>query len=260
MAIEFTAHNIRLDDGTLTKPDFPITMDRHPWFISARRILDTVYPGDKKNVRIADLGCLEGGYSVEFARMGFQVLGIEVRDVNIEACNYVKSKTSLPNLEFVKDDAWNIAKYGSFDVVFCCGLLYHLDQPKQFLKLLSSVTTKLLIVQTHFSTVSDELKDDKFLLSGLSENEGLVGRWYTEYETDQAFYLRDASKWSSWDNRRSFWIQREYLIQAIQEIGFDLVIEQFDSLGPNIAESIIRGPYFEDRRGSFIGIKTYNKI
>ena len=38
MPVEFTAHNIRLDDGTFTKPD---AMEAYPWFISARRILET---------------------------------------------------------------------------------------------------------------------------------------------------------------------------------------------------------------------------
>ena len=36
------------------------------------------------------------------------------------------------------------------------------------------------------------------------------------------------------DNRRSFWIQREYLLQTIQEVGFDHVLEQYDALGENI--------------------------
>ncbi len=104
-SLEFTTHNIRLDDGTFTKPELTQSMANHPWFISARGMLDTVFPGDKSQLRLADVGCLEGGYAVEFARMGFQVLGIEVRQSNIAACNYVKSKTDLPNLEFVQDDA-----------------------------------------------------------------------------------------------------------------------------------------------------------
>lgn len=276
MTIKFTAHNIRLDDGTLTKPDQGYSMEAYPWFVSARRILETVFPGDKKHLRLADLGCLEGGYAVEFARMGFQVLGVEVRDTNFAACNYVKSKTSLPSLTFVKDNAWNIAKYGMFDVVFCCGLLYHLDRPKQFLETLSSVTTKLVILQTHFSTdaintrlllpsrVWKELPEltrdriDKYNLSRICENEGLAGRWYTEFGDDESFSKRETSRWASWDNRRSFWIQREYLLQAIQDVGFDLVMEQFDCLGPNIIESMLRGCYRIDRRGTFIGIKTQN--
>ena len=107
--------------------------------ISAKRIIETVFPGDKQNLRLADISCLEGGYAVEFARMGLDVLGVEVRDSNIAACNYVKSETDLPNLKFVKDNALNIANHGSFDVVFCCGLLYHLDNPKEFLEILSSL-------------------------------------------------------------------------------------------------------------------------
>lgn len=258
MNIEFTAHNIRLDDGALTKPDMGFSMEEYPWFISARRILDTVFPGDKSHLRIADLGCLEGGYAVEFARMGFQVLGIDVRDSNIAACNYVKSKTNLPNLAFAKDNVLNIANHGVFDAVFCCGLLYHLDKPKQFLEALASVTTKLVIIQTHFST---EKQNDKFNLSQISENEGILGRWYTEFANDDSFKQREASKWASWDNHRSFWIQREYLLQTIQEVGFDVVMEQFDALGSNtggskIAENMLRGYYRTDSRGTFIGVKT----
>ena len=300
--IEFTSHNIRLDNGSFTKPDTRYSMDADESFVSARRLLDTVFPGDKNHYRLADLGCLEGGFAVEFARMGFQVLGIEVREANIAACNYVKANTNLPNLEFIKDDARNIAKYGLFDVVFCSGLLYHLDKPKEFLNTLSAVTTKLLILQTHFST--DTKKTDtknkehrwfgiarkplarvkrhilafgiarkllarvkrhnpepaaryrEFDLSELTENEALRGRWYTEFANDEAFSKRDSAKWASWDNRRSFWIQREYLLQAIYDVGFDVVLEQFDGLGPNIAESTLSGFYKAESYGAFIGIKT----
>jgi SAM-dependent methyltransferase len=253
MTLEFTAHNIRLDDGTFTKPD-STSMVEHPWFISARRVLETVFPGDKSQLRLADLGCLEGGYAVEFARMGFRVLGIEVRELNIAACNYVKSKTDLPNLEFAWDNALNIARYGVFDAVFCCGLLYHLDRPKQYLETLSSVTTKLLILQTHFS-LSESAGVD-YGLSAPTENEGLVGRWFTEFGDDEAFNNRDTAKWKSWDNYRSFWIQREYLLQAILDVGFDLVMEEYSSLGPTIAGCLSSGSYQMALRGTFIGIKT----
>jgi len=256
MTIQFTAHNVRLDDGTYTKPDEKLSIDADKWFVSTRKILENVLPGEKSNYRIADLGCLEGGYAVEFARMGFNVLGVEIRDSNLEACNYIKSKTNLPNLEFVKDDAFNIDKYGIFDAIFCCGLLYHLDKPKLFLDKLAAVTTKLVILQTHFSTSGTDNISDKFRLSELMDNEGLSGRWFTEFQDDNSFAQREDHRWSAWDNRRSFWIQREYLLQAIQTAGFDVVLEQFDSLGPEIAETMLHGYYRTDRRGTFIGLKT----
>ncbi|MGV0714075.1 class I SAM-dependent methyltransferase [Mycolicibacterium sp. XJ662] len=305
--MEFTSHNIRLDDGTFTKPDSAGSIAEHPWFVSARGLLETVFPGDKSQVRLADVGCLEGGYAVEFARMGFQVLGIDVRELNIAACNYVKSKVDLPNLEFVQDNAFNIADYGKFDAVFCCGLLYHLDRPKEFLQKLSAATNKLLILQTHFSSIdssrgpiSQRLADIKFRvpviarfvvpglrwalarvlrkpnpegfylslprnlwLSPVSENEGLQGRWFPEFSSDRSnsWWLpslrdRETRKWSSWDNHRSFWIQREHLLQTIHDVGFDLVMEQYDGLEPNIAESLLGGSYQAKLRGTFIGIKT----
>ena len=92
-------------------------MENYPWFVSAKRMLDTVFPGEKARYPIAGLLCLECGYSVGFARLGFQVLGVDVRASNIDACEYVKSRTSLANLQFVRDDVWNIAKHGKIDAV-----------------------------------------------------------------------------------------------------------------------------------------------
>ncbi|PJE24622.1 MAG: SAM-dependent methyltransferase [Mycobacterium sp.] len=275
-AVQFTSHNVRLDDGTYTMPGSALSMDKKPWFISSRGLLETVFPGDKSQLRVADVGCLEGGYATEFARLGFQVLGIEVRELNIAACNYIKSKTDLPNLEFVQDNALNIANHGEFDAVFCCGLFYHLENPKEYLETLSSVTRKLLILQTHFSTISRneqrlklptrvrQLTDTllrrpepvKFALSAPTEHEGLPGRWYTEFSDDRSFSQRETMKWASWDNRRSFWIQREHLLQTIKDVGFDLVMEQYDNLEPDIAEGLLGGSYLANLRGTFIGIKT----
>jgi SAM-dependent methyltransferase len=277
MPVSFTSHNIRLDDGSYTKPDTGYSMDAHPWFLAAKRSLDAVFPGDKRHLRIADLGCLEGGYTVEFARLGLRALGIDVRELNIEACRYVRSKVNLPNLEFARDDVWNIAAHGTFDAVFCCGLFYHLDKPREFLNLLSRVTKRLLILQTHFSEAKDSpsfIQPRRFRralakvlplrntgttthkLSFLSEHEGLPGRWLPEFRTKRAFRDRENRRWASWNNKQSFWIQREYLLQALRDAGFDLVLEQFDGLGPNIAFEMTEGSYRTSGRSTFIGIKT----
>lgn len=275
--ISFTAHNIRLDDGSFTKPDEGISIDVHPWFLGAKRILDATFHGDKSQLRIADIGCLEGGYTVEFARLGYQSLGLDVREANIAACRYVQSKVNLPNLDFVQDDAWNIAKYGMFDASFCCGLFYHLDLPRKFLDVLSTVTKRLLILQTHFAEAGDSpsfiqprrlrRKISRILplkntgttthkLGFLTENEGVPGRWSPEYRSERAFRDRENRRWASWNNRKSFWMQREFLLQAIRDAGFDLVMEQFDNLGADIAFEMTKGVYRSSGRSTFIGIKT----
>lgn len=249
---EFTAHNIRLDNGEVTKPDAPATMERDEWFLSARRVLNLVFPTNKERYRIADLGCLEGGYAVEFARMGFNTLGVEIRDLNFRCCEYVKRNVDLPNLEFVQDDVWNIAGYGEFDAVFCCGLLYHLDKPRKFLEQLARQTRRLLILQTHFST--EWMRNPRFHLSQMSANESLKGRWYMEFPEDASPEMRQTRRWASFQNNYSFWVTREGLIGLIYDLGFHTVFEQFDSLAPNITGELEEN-YWDFMRGTFIGIK-----
>ena len=143
--------------------------------------------------------------------------------------------------------------------------------------MLGAATTRVLILQTHFASETrvqapwlpgrvkrmlshavtfEEPSTEKFNLSAMAENESLRGRWYAEFHTDEEFQDREVHKWASWNNRRSFWIQREYLLQVLQEIGFDVVLEQYDSLGPKIAEAMMRGYYRSDGRGTFVGLKT----
>ena len=250
--ISFTAHNIKLDDGEQTMPEMGGDVSRYPWFVAAMRILSLVFPGDKSRYSVVDLGCLEGGYAVEFARMGFQSLGVEVRESNFAACQYVKERVNLPNLSFVRDDVWNIAKYGSFDVAFCRGILYHLERPRTFLELLSKVTKRVIILQTHFAT---ENPHRTFNLSDLEEWEGATGRWYTEYFTPPDAETSEQNKWAAWNNTRSFWLTRPWILQSLQEVGFDLVFEQFDGLVPSIVTAMTTGEYCEDR-GTFVGVRT----
>jgi 2-polyprenyl-3-methyl-5-hydroxy-6-metoxy-1,4-benzoquinol methylase len=195
MEHKFSAHNIVLDNGQKTIPENTMVMPDYPWFKAAKRVIETVFPGDKSNLSIMDLGCYEGGYSVEFARMGLKALGIDVRQSNITLCNQVKKNVALDNLQFIRDDAWNAEDYGVFDIVFCCGLLYHIDQPIKFMRMLSRVAKKVLILQTHYAA---ELPNPKFALSGpLVLNENATGRWYTEFPSEAAYQVREDNRGAS---------------------------------------------------------------
>ncbi|GJH35703.1 class I SAM-dependent methyltransferase [Paraburkholderia azotifigens] len=252
MQTEFTAHNIRLQDGTLTMPDLGWTIDISPWFLGARRVLNYAFDGKFLGKRIADLGCLEGGYTVEFARMGFEAVGVEVRDSNIANCNFVKERVGLANLSFVQDDVWNVGKYGKFDAIFCCGLLYHLDRPREFIQEMAKIASKIIIINTHYAA---EETIEKFNLSDITEHEGLPGRWYAEHDVDDRQQL-DSLKWTSWSNKKSFWLTKGAILQTLQSSGFDLVFEQFDWLGSDILDSLSSGYYKQDCRGTFVGIRS----
>lgn len=215
--VSFTAHNIDLGDGRFSISSDKGAISAHPVFRYAKEVLLKKY-ATLAGRSLCDLGCLEGGYSLEFARLGMRVTGIEVRKSNFAACEFIRRESVgiSGELVFVNDDAWNMAQYGAHDVVFCCGLLYHLDRPLDFLRLLYEHCGDCLILDTHFSR-----KDKKFTesQSDICENEGLRGRWFVEYEEGVA-EKNEKAKWTAWANRRSFWPLKEELFRALEIVGF----------------------------------------
>ena len=251
--ISFTHHNIQLDDGTFTKPDIGFLTSEFAWFLAAKRAIEVTFQDGMAGKRIADLGCLEGGYTVEFARMGFEALGIEVRRSNFAACEYVRAHLHLPNLHFARDDVWNIEKYGMFDAIFCSGLLYHLDRPIEFIKMISGLCRRLIILNTH---VARETLNPNFPLSDMTEHEGVRGRWLQEFDPASPDLDQEEIRWSSWGNARSFWPCQEYILDALRQGGFDMVFEQFDFLGDNISYEMTQGYYAMHDRRMLVGIKS----
>ena len=59
MGVTFSGHNIRLNDGTRTKPDFPM-IEEHPWFLSSKKLLQNLYGQELRTLTLVDFGCLEG--------------------------------------------------------------------------------------------------------------------------------------------------------------------------------------------------------
>lgn len=214
--MEFLSHNIQLADGTWTLPEAE-PMGSQKWVREALAVMNDEFTGDRSGIRVADLGCLEGGYAVEFARAGYDVTGIEVRQSNIDCCLYAAERLDLSNLKFVHDDAWHVADHGPFDVIFCGGLLYHMATPKTFLECLALNTSQLLIVNTHFAVESGP---QQHRLGPVTEHEGYRGRWYTEFPDAATHANREQYRLSSWDNRRSFWLLRSEITRCLRYVGF----------------------------------------
>ncbi len=228
VALTFSGHNIVLPDGTQTRRGAEPVADGSICRAALRDLALAFSGVPRSSVRVADLGCLEGGYTAAFAKAGYDATGFEARADNFLCCQYVAGKTALPNLRFVQADVRDVfAQPQDWDAVFCCGLLYHLDNPVAFLNQLGRSVRRLLILQTHFS-VHPEV-----------EHEGRSGHWYTE----------GSGRWSSWGNAQSFWLEKNDLLAAVRDAGFNTVFEQVDYRG-NMSE----GSAFE--RSMFVGLKV----
>lgn len=215
---KFSAHNFELRPGKWSLPGEP-RIGAEPISASYLRTFAQLCPPP---ARVADLGCLEGGYSVLLARAGYEVVGIEGQPENFAVCQWVAEQVGLSNLRFVQDDVRNIGAHGEFDGVLCAGLLYHLDRPVEFLRTLGEVTRRLLIVSANHATREGREVEvfAPLLAAELSEHEGRLGRWFGE----------QPGPWSSLGNERSFWLEKDDLLRTLIAAGFPSVFQQFDWL------------------------------
>lgn len=182
------------------------------------QIVSDFAPKPLNQCRILDIASLEGAYSAEFAQRGAEVLGVEGRRTNIERA---KAHYEMPNLKFVQDDVRNISreKYGEFDIVLCLGILYHLDEPDCF-KLLESigeVCTGFAIIDTHLAINPEDVAE----YNGREYH----GWLFTEYEHEPTEEETEATSWASIGNRKSFWLSKPSLVNAIVDAGFSSVYE-----------------------------------
>ena len=194
-----------------------------------------------KEIRALDLACYEGHYSIELALQGAQVVGIEVREANLNKARFLKESLGLDNVEFHQDDVRNLseARYGRFDVVLCAGFLYHLDSPAVFeaIENIHRVCDRLAIFETYIS-----LKPAR---STTYKGNTYWGNHYIEHDEEASSEAKYNDLWASIDNPRSFWLTRSSLCNALDHAGFTSVFVQ---LNPSLEEQPLD-------RHTFIAVK-----
>lgn len=181
--------------------------------------------------RILDVASGEGGHSIAFAQAGAkEVLGIEGRQLYVSRAQFAARALGLDNVRFELGDVRKIdpAKVGTFDFVFCSGILHHLGQPDflDFLKTMGQLTSDTMMLYTHVSTPASikmfNLKGPKVLA------EGIEGYLFREHEDKADDRERERQVRASLDNTFSFWATEESLIRALTQSGFGIVAKIFE--------------------------------
>ena len=95
--------------------------------------------------RVLDVGCGVGHLAQFFVERRCRVLAVDGREANLESL-----KARYPGLEarLVDLERESLEPLGRFDVVFCYGLLYHLESPVAGLRKMAEVCDDLLLLET----------------------------------------------------------------------------------------------------------------
>lgn len=236
------SYDVPLPHGVWTKGNLGIPHTRIKRIV---QIASDLAGKPLSSCRVLDLGCLEGQFSLEFALQGASVVGIEVREANIEKARLLKWAMQIDNVDFVQDDARNISvgKYGRFDAIVCSGLLYHLTAGDAIgLIDVMREMAPLAIIDTHFALSAEKsVTVDGHTYSGCD---------FVEHDAKATEEQKAKALWASADNLTSFWFTRPSLINAMQQAGFSSVYECFTPAHLNYGKP---GLECADR-GTFVGV------
>ncbi|RNI29729.1 TIGR04290 family methyltransferase [Rufibacter immobilis] len=139
-------HNLHLPDGTQTAPNH--TLGDFPAFKWQQ--IESYIPQDLSGWRVLDVGCNAGFYTVELAKRGATVLGIDVDPHYLKQAQWVAQQFGLEDkVEFRQIQVYDVAHLQEkFDLIWYMGVLYHLRYPLLSLDILSQKVTRLLVFQT----------------------------------------------------------------------------------------------------------------
>lgn len=215
----WTAHNIHLGGDLYTVGAGPSADD-----VKLRRVTQVVSDlagRPLSDLRVLDLGSLEGLYAIELARHGARVLAVEAREANIEKMRFAKEALGLDNFDIAADDVRNLSaeKYGHFDAVLCLGLLYHLDAPDvfHFTARIAEVCRRVAVFDTHVSLAGEATRT--------YEGEEYWGSDFLEHAEEETEEQRKAKLWASVGNPNSFWLTKPSLNNLLARVGFTSVYE-----------------------------------
>jgi hypothetical protein len=177
---------------------------------------------------ILELGSLEGGHTYQLEKLGIKsITSIEANTESFLKCLIVKEVLGLRAKflygDFVKYLETTETKY---DLIFACGVLYHMIDPLHLLYLISQRTERVFIWTMYVRT--DDV--DKFTEQFDVDRYGLKLRYFKNVY-DPNHYSRSYSGIESY----SCHLMRDDIINALKHFGFEKIHIMKDDQGENLS-------------------------
>jgi tRNA (mo5U34)-methyltransferase len=169
-------HHIAITDRaghTLTTPGPHLTHRTMPLFEQAG------FPRDLSGKSVLDIGCNAGFYSTSaWLRGAHRVVGIDRRPHYINQALLVREVLGLTSsdIEFRVGDGHDLtADADAFDVVINTGVVYHLQNPMDFLTKIARLTRELMFLESEM-LIDPALSDYAWFIEGEYVGDG--GNWW----------------------------------------------------------------------------------
>ncbi len=179
---------------------------------------------------VLELGPLEGGHTYMVEQLGAStVLAIESNTRAFLRCLIVKELLGM-RARFVCGDFVEYLRNNQerFDVVLASGVLYHMRNPVELLKLVSNVTDRILLWTHYYAPEIIQMRRDlrpKFTGHLSAEAAGFTHTLH-RYEYQGAL---DSPGFCGGSADHSFWLSREDILAALHHFGFTRIDVGFEA-------------------------------
>lgn len=140
-----------------------ITRGHGPSSIELWEDIKSALPKNLEGMRILDLGCSAGHYSIQAALLkAKEVIGIELLELGYAQClflkEYFESKHGPLNVKYINENLSDIdlKELGHFDYVFALAILYHLDSYKNLKNVKKTFPNQHRVIKT-LTEMSDNI-------------------------------------------------------------------------------------------------------
>jgi tRNA (mo5U34)-methyltransferase len=139
---------------------------------------------------VLDLACSEGWFAHQLLEWGAdRVIGIDIRQENIRRAELVRDHLGVDQrrLSFEVGDVFDLTlqRLGTFDVVLCLGLIYHLENPVGALRIARSLTRGVCVVESQLTEQVEPIRHGWGTISEYHEQAASWAAWYEPAELQE---------------------------------------------------------------------------
>jgi tRNA (mo5U34)-methyltransferase len=120
-------------------------------------------PEDCRGIRALDLGTRDGFFAFELRRRGAEVVAVDYMPMELTGFGVARRLLGM-DVEYTQENIYNMRPevYGTFGIVLFLGLLYHLPDPMAALRIVRSLCSGELYLETHVLDEAVLLPDGTF--------------------------------------------------------------------------------------------------
>lgn len=181
-------HSFRLPEGRILRGGNKLE-------VMEQRLAAFGLPERLDGKKVLDIGPWDGFYTFEMERRGADVTAIDYVDLDTFRA---LQKTFGSSARYLRMDVNELsaARMGTFDLVLCLGVLYHLRYPIEGLEKICAVTSDVCIVDTFVADGDKWLAGDRLLpyaeFYEHAEFAGQVDNWWGPSVSAAAAWIRSA--------------------------------------------------------------------